>query len=315
MFDLGAQPITRSQIPLPPGKSASSIDIPVLLTSDFQYGEHIRPDEMDGINEYTPAIAQRRYKYLIQSACSLISEHVPNPAYPGIYLWRGGDAISGRIHDELAESNAISDPECVRDLVGMEAEGINTLHKAALKATKQRSIKFRVLSIPGNHGRTTRKPRAKGYVRMSLESIIAWEIEREFKNVSDVEFTTPMSGDIYEKIYNTPLLFTHGDRIGSRGGTGFIGAAATIMRGVHKTRQQYAGLGKAVKYVIVGHFHEPMWLPHAIVNGTMSGFGEYARDLRFEAGPPVQNLFFVHPRWGITTRREISLEDLIGDKI
>lgn len=313
VFGLGAQAPPRTPITPPKFSKDGTIDIPVLLTSDFQYGERVRADEMDGLSSYSPEIAQRRYKYLIESTASLISEHVQNPSYPAIYLWRGGDAISGRIHDELAETNSLTDTECVRDLVGMESDGINALHQAALKATKTRKITVRVLSIPGNHGRTTKKPRSKGYVRHNLETLIAWDIEREFKRSSDIEFVTPMSGDIYEKIYNTSFAFTHGDRIGSRGGTGFIGAAATIMRGIHKTRQQYAGIGKPARYVVLGHYHDPMWLPHGIVNGTLCGPSEYSRDLRVEARPPSQSLFFVHPKWSVTTRREIILEHKTAD--
>lgn len=313
VFGLVAENPPRENIKPPNNAKGGTIDIPVLLASDFQYGETVRADEMDGINAYNPTIAQRRYRYLIQSAISLMTDHIPKPAYPAVYYARLGDAISGRIHDELAETNSLADTECVNDLIGMEADGINELHKAAIRATKQRSVRIEVRSIPGNHGRTTHKPRSKGYVRHNLETLIAWGLEREFKKTSDINFVTPMSGDIYESIYHTPFLFTHGDRIGSRGGTGFIGAAATIMRGIHKTRQQYAGIGKPVRYACLGHFHQHMFLPNAVVNNNLCGFNEYARDLRFEAAPPSQTLFMVHPRWGMTARREIILEDRTAD--
>ena len=312
-FGLADSEVNRAQIECPSEKPHSSIDIPLLMTSDFQYGEVVMADEMDGLNAYSPAIAHTRFDRLIKAASSLISTHVNKPAYPALYYCRLGDSISGRIHDELAESNGLSDVECVNDLVGMESDGINAMYKAAKAATKQRSIKIRVISIPGNHGRVTKKPRSKGYVRHNLETLLAWQIEREFKNVPDIEFITPMSGDVYEKIYNTNFLFSHGDRLGSRGGTGFIGAAATILRGVHKTRQQYAGIGKYVDYVALGHYHTSMFLPHAVVNNNLCGFNEYARDLRFEAAPPSQNLIFVHPRFGITIRREIILEENTAD--
>jgi hypothetical protein len=308
-----AAPLKRREIRIKDSAMKSAIDIPVILSSDIQYGERILFDEMDGINEYSPEVAQRRYRFQIQTSIDLMTTHVNKPAYPAVYMFRLGDSISGRIHDELAETNSLSDPECVRDLTAMEADGIDAVLQAAKKATGQRKVILRVCSIPGNHGRVFKKPRSKGYVRHNWELTLAFNLTREFKSSSDIEFITPMSGDIYEKIYNTSFGLTHGDRIGSRGGTGFIGAAATVLRGTHKTRQMFAGVGKPVQYVVMGHFHDPMWMAHSIVNGCLPGYSEFARDLRFEPAPPSQSMFFVHPQWGVTTRREILLEKATAD--
>lgn len=307
------KPLKRREIRFKDTLLKSAIDIPVILSSDIQYGERILFDEMDGINEYSPEIAQRRYRFQIQTSIDLMTTHINKPSYPAIYVFRLGDSISGRIHDELAETNSLSDPECVRDLTAMEADGIDAVLRAAKKATGQRKVIVRVCSIPGNHGRVTKKPRSKGYVRHNWELTLAFNLAREFKSSPEVEFVTPMSGDIYEKIYNTSFGLTHGDRIGSRGGTGFIGAAATVLRGTHKTRQMFAGVGKPVQYVVMGHFHDPMWMAHSIVNGCVPGYSEFARDLRFEPASPSQSMFFVHPQWGVTTRREILLEKATAD--
>jgi hypothetical protein len=35
-----------------------------------------------------------------------------------------------------------------------------------------------------------------------------------------------------------------------------------------------------------------------VVNGTLKGFDEYSRAQRYSYTPPVQTLFFVHPRFG-----------------
>ncbi len=168
----------------------------------------------------------------------------------------------------------------------------------------------RVIVVPGNHDRSTLKPRSKRNVEFSYDDMISWFLESYFKAKDDsrVTFFTPASGDAHFPVYGTKFLLTHGDRLGSRGGQGFIGPAATVMRGIYKTRRQYADLGKTVHYILTAHFHTAMEVPHGIVNSTLVGFNEYARDLRMTPEAPNQWLFFVDPRWGITQRRKIYLE-------
>ena len=241
---------------------------------------------------------------MIEKTISLSFDHMVKPKYSnGIVYLRGGDAISGDIHDDLRETNDLSSVPAVMCVVAEEAAGIEKLADKFGKVT--------VISGPGNHGRTTHKPRSKAYVNLNYETLIAYMLEREFKNDKRVTFITPQSGEAYFSIYNTRFLMTHGDRIGSRGGQGFIGPVATIARGVHKTRKQYASIGKPVDYMLIGHFHEPMWIPFCCVNGNLAGFSEYARDLRVEPGPPSQELFFVNEDIGITARWQI-LADKMG---
>lgn len=283
------------------GKSKSGTPgVPILFTSDFQWGEVVRADELDGWNEFNFEVARRRYRLLISKTIDLAFNHMVNPSYPGIIYLRGGDAISGSIHQELAETDERAPIGQVIDLAGEETEGIRKLAEAFGRV--------HVISIPGNHGRTTVKPQAKGYTDHNFETALAYMLEREFKDDKRVTFETPVSGDALFTVGRTNFLLTHGDRIGSRGGQGFIGPVATIARGVKKVREQYAHVGRTVHYVLLGHFHEPMMLPDFIVNGSLPGFSEFARGLRFKPNPPAQWLFFVHPQHSITARWLIYLE-------
>ncbi len=104
-------------------------------------------------------------------------------------------------------------------------------------------------------------------------------------------------------------MATHGDRIGSRGGTGFIGCSATIARGQQKTRQAYAQMGCPVDNLLIGHFHTPIVLEHTIANGNMVGYSQYARDLRLEPDYPSQTLFYVDDVYGINDVSKIYVTD------
>lgn len=276
--------------------------IPLLLVSDLQWGEVIRPGELGGINEYNIKVARRRYELLIAKTIELTKFHMVKPTYPGIVYMRGGDMISGDIHQELRETNDMQSIGQVKDLVEYEIAGIETLLSVFPEVW--------VISVPGNHGRTTFKPHAKRSVETNYDTLSAWMIEQHFKAKDEtrVHFYTPADPDALFTVYGHQFLLTHGDRIGSRGGTGFIGAAATIARGMKKLIEYYAALDKRLDCIFIGHFHEYLELPWGFCNGSLPGISEYARDGRFTPRSPSQLLVFVHPVHGITARWPILLE-------
>lgn len=302
VFKLSEQPLNPpawSQHSKRVGKSKPGI--PVLFFSDAQWGEVIRKEELDGVNEFNLAIAAARYRMLIDKTIELATEHMVNPDYPGIYYLRGGDMVSGDIHQELRETNDAGSLLAVKDLVENEITGI-----ARLAATFKR---VHVISIPGNHGRQTIKPMSKRYAEANYDTLSAWMLEMHFKaqGASNITFDTPASGEKLFAIYRYNFLLTHGDRIGSRGGQGMIGPVATITRGMKKLVDYYATLNHRIDYCLVGHFHTRSENEYGLSNGCLPGISEYSRDGRFRPRAPEQWFFFVHPAHGITARWPISL--------
>lgn len=301
VFQLAAQSIEPPAWVLSPPKKGDSLPgIPVLFASDFQWGEVIKANELDGINAFNARIASARYKRLIERTVDLCFGHMVNPKYPGIIYLRGGDMISGDIHQELRETNDLQSIPAAIDLIEHEAAGI--------RALAERFGRVWVISVPGNHGRTTIKPHAKGYVETNYDYLIACMLEREFKADQRVQFMTPMSGDARFKVYDWSFVLTHGDRIGSSGGQGFIGPAATITRGMKKLVDYYAGLRQHIDWCLVGHFHTAMELEYGFSNGSLPGYSEYAKTFRARPQSPTQWLLFVHPRNGVTARWKILLD-------
>ncbi len=277
-----------------------SADIPVLFTSDFQWGEVIDADEMDGFNKFNIAIARNRYRQLIGSTIDICENYRQQANYPGIVYLRGGDSISGDIHDELIQTNEAPSTMQVMSLFKEEHRGIELLRQAFGKVV--------VVSVPGNHGRLTKKPIAKKYAAWNFDTMLSLMLEAACQS-KDVTFITPMSGDAYFHLYGIRFLLTHGDRIGSRGGTGFIGPIATITRGAKKTRDAYAVAGKLIDWILIGHFHTSAMGTGFIANGALPGYGEYAQAIRATPEPPCQTLFFVNKKYGLNEYRRIVLTD------
>lgn len=278
--------------------SSNQLETPIIFTSDLQCGEVIRAEDTRGENEYNLAIFRERYRTMISVAVNLIEKHHGGAEHV-IYL-RGGDAISGGIHDELKDTDEVPPPEQCIALIQEEVGGIRNLAEKFGRVT--------VISVGGNHDRTTAKPRTKQYARHSYEMLIQFSIEAHFKHDNRVNFITDESGDVLFKVHDYSMLLTHGDRIGV--GTNKAGrTAATILDGARKIKAAYLNEGQHIDLVLLGHFHISMHA-HGLVmsNGTLAGIGEFARTrMRAERLPPTQTLFFVHRDRGVTATRLIDV--------
>lgn len=281
-------------------KTGSGNSIPVLMVSDIHYGEDVNPNEVPDGNCYSPAVAKARWDRLINNTIAKVKNR------RGIVVCFLGDDISGDIHDELRETN---DKTPIDACLEVASEKVKML-----RAFEKEFGKVWVISVMGNHGRTTTKPQSKGLSEHNYDSLIAGIVKKQMEGNKNVTFYTPKSGEAYFELNGFNFLATHGDRIGSRGGQGFIGCSATIARGQHKTRQAYSQIGKPIDWLLIGHFHTPMQLEHTIANGTTVGYSQYARDLKLEPSSPSQTLFYVNDKYGVVDVSRIYVADLEKDR-
>jgi hypothetical protein len=273
--------------------------IPVLVSSDWHFGEVIEPDNMDGLNEYNLEIAEARYRRLIQKTIELSFDHLPKNRYDGLILLRLGDTVAGDIHEELSKTNDLPTLPVCRRVAAMESWGLGQLADAFGAVY--------VISVPGNHGRTTKKPESKLVANQSYDQLISWWLEDRMSADPRITFYTPPSGDAVFSIHDRSYLATHGDRIGSRGGTGFVGPLATVLRGMKKVMDTQAAVHQPVDKIFIGHFHTLADVGYGWVNGSMPGYSEYGRDGRFRPEPAAQYLINFHPKYGSTSQWPIYL--------
>ena len=298
-----------SQTPKPPkwlikDGATGSRGTPMLMCSDWHYGEVVRKREMGGANEFNSIIAAKRIQRLTSTTIDLAFNHMgkAKTVYPGIVVILGGDMISGNIHEELTATNDRTPHECINDLTGLLITMLSTFIE-----------KFGKVFVPcvvGNHGRGTMKPRMKGRVFTSFEWNIYCNLERHFKDDVRISFMIPEETDAYFKVYNHRFLITHGDSLGVRGGDGIIGSIGPIMRGALKVGRSEAQIGRDFDTIVMGHWHQYLTLPGIIVNNSLKGYDEFARlALRAPYTRPSQALWFVHPEHGITAHWQVYLDD------
>jgi hypothetical protein len=277
----------------------------ILMLSDLHVGEKVYKSQMNGANSYDVEIAGNRVRRYFENVIKLSTKHWSGPAPECIYVLFMGDLITGEIHEELAKTNDLQSLGSVQACAKFLCAGLEMLRDAFPKTP------INVVSIPGNHGRTTHKPEMKNYALESYDTLIGWVVESHAKarGWSNVSFSAPASGDALLQIYGYNYLVTHGDRIGSRGGSGMGGPAVTASRGFMRVNAEYAKNGILIDKILIGHFHSQMELENGFVNGSLIGPNEYAKAGRFNPHPAAQWMLSIHPRRGIARRWLVQVGD------
>lgn len=276
----------------------SAPGVPTLFLSDLHWGEVVHPSQIGGVNQYNTKIAHERLRAAADGAIHLLRILDPEMRYPGIVIPLGGDMVSGDIHEELAESNEMATIPTVLD---MEKQLAALITLAA--------DTFGAVFLPcvtGNHGRNTKKIRAKDRHHTSFDWLLYKLLESRFAADKRVTFLIPDGPDAYYKVFHVRYLLTHGDQF--RGGDGLIGALGPIIRGDHKKRSRNAQIDMEYDLMLLGHFHQYIHHSRVIVNGSLKGMDEYAYSNNFGFEVPQQALWVTHPKYGITYRMPVYVD-------
>ena len=297
-----------STMPEPPSyvhspKRQSGSEAIILMATDWQWGEVVDLKAMDGLNSFNMDIARKRAERFFQSALDLSTTYWTGPPPQRLILVLGGDMISGEIHEELAKTNDLASLPALKDVVGTVIAGTNLL-------LENLDCPIDVITIPGNHGRITRKPEHKLHTLVSYDTLVGDFVELYYQSSKPKRrpsFYTPASGDALFSLFGWNFLITHGDRMGSRGGTGFGGAAFTVARGFKRVTQDYAARRVQLDYIVCGHFHTSYKLDEGYSSGSLVGPSELSRDWRMVPQPASQLFLSVHPKRGVTLARDIHV--------
>jgi hypothetical protein len=277
----------------------SGLMVPTLMLSDLHWGETVYPTQVNGVNEYSIAIAQKRLRTAIERTVDLCKLHMVDPHYPGIVCALGGDMLSGDIHEELSESNDLPVMPAMLDLFGCLIWAVNRLADEFGKVF--------VPCVTGNHGRNTRKPRAKSRNYSNFDWLLYQFLARHFAADKRIQFHIPDGSDAHWSVFGHRYCLTHGDQF--RGGDGMIGALGPIIRGDHKKRSRNGQIELGYDTLLLGHWHQLIQLQRLIVNGSLKGYDEYAASGNFGFEPPQQALWLTHSQRGITFSMPVHVEE------
>jgi len=282
-----------------PNRSLKEQCTAITQFGDGHFDEIVNPNVTNGLNEYNPEIARKRTeRYASRLIYMLRLYKRAGIKINNLVLHLVGDFISGWIHEELVQTNAMSPVQatlfaeellikCIKTIG--EYEGLN---------------KIVIVCNTGNHSRITKRNQFKNSVETSFEYLSYKHIEEHFKNngYQNIEFIIPVSPIIYYKVYDKMNLFTHGNRFQYQGGIG--GIEVPLKKWLHRENTVMP-----FDMAWMGHWHQYLCGTKIRINGPVIGYNEMGRYYGFTPEPPMMQFQLLDEKRGYTWNCPIILED------
>ena len=260
-----------------PSKGSGGEAVAVVLASDWHVEENVRPDTVNGSNEYNMEIAKRRAEKFFQHTLQLVQKEQQAIKIETLCVALLGDFISGNIHEELLASCEVGPVDAMTFAKNLIASGIEFL----LANSK---LKLVIPCTVGNHSRITKKVHVSGEQGMSLEWAMYNFLADHFKNEKRVTFVLSRSYHNYVDILGHLIRFHHGHAVQYGGGLG--GLTIPMVKAVMRWDND-----KKAYLSCCGHFHQKMDGERFVVNGSLIGDAPYGKRLGFTSRP--EQVFFL----------------------
>ena len=258
----------------------------VVMLSDIHCEETVRPEQVNGLNSFDLDVCERRLAELQQRFFAMLEHERQLAKIDRVVVWLGGDLISGMIHPELAEENALHPLAAIR-WIGERLRGF-------LDAVSDNVGSVIVATSCGNHGRTTEKLRTNEadtsyehhlYLTMragETRKNITWQIGEGHLNYLDLD--------------GFRIRFCHGHAVRYQGGIG----------GIHVPLNKAIAAWDATEradLTCLGHWHQFSWgrSGRYVSNGSVIGHSAYAVRIKASYEPPCQAAIVIdHGRREVT---------------
>jgi len=271
--------------------------IATAFLSDVHLDEVIDPAQVNWVNAYNRDIATERLRLFFENAIELARDYLGGLKYEGLVLPLGGDIFAGIIHEELAESNEGTIFQSMLHWADPMCAGIKLMRDA-----------FGQVFLPcvvGNHGRRKRKPHAKNRPQDNFEYLFYHLLAKMLKDEKKIDFAISEAADLPYQVYQTRYLLTHGDQF--KGGSGIAGMLSPLLLGDARKREREVQVRRPYDVMVMGHWHQLAFVRGLIINGSVSGYDEYAFMSNFRYEPPRQAFWVTDPVHGVTITAPIHV--------
>ena len=270
------------------GKSESAA---VFVWSDWHIEERVYPEQVSNKNEYSLAIADRRFLNLLHGGMAWYKIESQKTSIKTIILALLGDFITGSIHEDLAEGNQLAPADAIHKAYSMIVSGIQYMLENTPK-----DVTFVIPCHSGNHGRMTKEQRIATESGNSLEYFMYLMLRDYFDDEKRIRFVVQPGYHSYVRFFEGAFetRFHHGHQINYQGGVGGI----TIP--VNKAISQW-NKARFVNLDVFGHFHTRFDGGNFIANGAMIGYNAYAVSIKASFEKPSQTFFLINREYGEKT--------------
>jgi len=262
---------------VPVADDAEAVAIAVL--SDIHIEERVDPRSVNGINEYTLAIAKLRVEKFFTNVVKLLKKEQKDAKITTLVLALLGDNFSGSIHEELLETNQLPPVEAALLAQSLIETGIRYI-------LENTNVKLVIPTNSGNHARLTKRVHVSTEYGNSLETYMYCTMVKHFEKEPRVTFNISTGYLNYVDIGGYTIAFHHGTFIKYLGGMG----GPTIS--LNKAIAQWQKMRRADLYV-QGHLHQFIDGGNFIINGSIIGYNAFALSIKASPEPPTQVFFLV----------------------
>lgn len=266
----------------------------VWVASDWHTDEFVDGATVNGLNHFTPVIAQHRVNNFFTSGLRLTNILAQDVKIDTIILALLGDFYTGHIHPDFMELTDTQPIHAVIRVQNMIASGIQYI----LDNSKYSLV---IPCHSGNHARTTEKTRFATENGHSLEFYMYNFLADHFKGQKRVKFIIPTGYHSYMDVYGFKVRFHHGHSIRYGGGVGGIYIS------VNKAIAQWNKAFRA-DLDVFGHFHQMRDGGNFICNGSLIGYSSFALSIKADYEKPKQTLFLIDKDRGKTCTWPILLD-------
>ena len=295
-----AMPAAHFRIKRDETHGAGGQEVPALLLGDQHIGEEISIEETFGINRYNFAVFQSRIEHLEDRVVDILTNHQRAP-FSEMVVFLMGDNISGVIHEELQKHGH----QHIIDQVYLGALSTALFLYRLLARLRPRGVqRLRVSCVSGNHGRTSKDKESKRYYK-NFDYLFHGVVAQALADVPQIEFHIPRCLFTVVDVAGIRILQSHGHELPPSS----LGIPLYSINRASAGYQELLAWTEASRfdYWLLGHFHRPMELDSAIVNGTMAGLSELGIG-RYKPVRPMQKLIGFHEKWGKAWEYPVRLD-------
>lgn len=260
----------------------------LLHLTDWHTGERIRKKETEGWGNFDWEIQQDRVlQQLVPRFLDWLETQRSGYLIEEIIMLCTADFISGDIHDELRRTNEFPIP--------VQTANAGDLLGHVARELARHCDRLRVIEVGAdNHSRLVQKPQAKEKTENSMSYLVYHILNKELSQLSNVTVERAEGPKLIFEAgpSKLPILAEHGDSVKSWMSIPFYGMEREVAR--EAKRRMF---GQGFKFVMMGHWHAPVFAPYSpiVVGGSLTGTSEYDH-LCGRMAPPVQTAMLVGKR-------------------
>lgn len=276
----------------------------LLLLSDWHVEERVKPETVNGLNDFSLDTADDRIGELLERFLACLRHERKAVDIKRVVIWLGGDFFSGHIHEDTAELAQLA-PLAATRWAGERLRGV-------ISAISKNVEEVIITTSAGNHGRSNAgRPRIGTELEHSFEQHLYLTMAAA-EPCANVTWQVGEGHLSYLDLDGFLVRFHHGHAYKYSGGVGGIHV------GVSKGNASWNAI-KPADLTCFGHWHQFSWLRAGryVSNGSLIGHSAYATRIKAAYEPPCQAAVVIdHKRNEVTKAFPIFCDrDLIAKSL